>query len=889
MVEIDSGKTLHYDPISRLSGIADKFISQDETVPSMKTSLQECIDTLANYQDECKKIKKSTGNVSSSELYSFYESAYIYYKIIHIIVLNRIPNLSQFESAKSKNATIKERELIQIYNMLVKTLLSDDKIAHIKAYIRSNYTEKVSKKYGETVNKQLINIDVFALPLSGSNISAIQLNHLIQLYGDSLLLIDVRPRAEFDHEHIKAKSIVCIEPVSFKNSYTDLEVEKKSLITSPQEEIMLFQNRDKFDYLVLYTLQSEKLKFYLHQQLVLLDLLTNKSFSKPLNERNVKIFTLERGISSWLEKHGECESNERFKGEKQSGDDIYIDGNTAALSLQNLPQLSPSIGTSMDKSMRDMMSTNPNNENGGFQLPQQQQPVLQRVPSLRNIFTRAKSASTTSISSLSSTPPQLIRPSTTLLAVTNDGKFAQYPETPRLQTKLNGPNSTLTQISPISSRAMSPFLKTMYSQSPHKLSPINGSNNDLRKLVNIKPMTNTNTPNSSLPSLPQMPNQLTKYYQESFQPKLDLDFTIGLENMGNSCYMNCIIQCLLSTHELTQMFLNNSYEKHINLNSKLGSKGVLAKYFARLVHTMYREGSFKPPANSNRPIQPIQFKMACGSINSLFKGNMQQDSQEFCQFLLDGLHEDLNQCGANPPLKELSLDAERMREKLSMRIASSIEWERFLTTDFSVIVDLFQGQYASQLKCKVCKCTSTTYQTFSVLSVPVPHVKSCNLMDCFNEYTKLENLESDELWSCPTCKKKQPSTKKLTITRLPRNLIIHMKRFDNMMNKNNVFVKYPFLLDLTPFWANDFDGRLPPGVTEELPTRGQVPPFKYKLNAAAAHVGSLYGGHYTAYVNKGPNRGWLYFDDTSYRPVKNETESITPNAYVLFYHRVYGL
>ncbi|EDO18435.1 hypothetical protein Kpol_1032p28 [Vanderwaltozyma polyspora DSM 70294] len=882
MVEVDSRKQLLYDPIVRLSGIADKFVMQDATSSNMKVSLQECIDTLANYQDECKKLKRNEPTLSPSERYSIYESAYIYYKIIHIMVLTRIPSLPQFSSAKSSDATNEDKELMQIYNMLVKTLLSDEKIAQIKSYLRANYPDKNSKGKESIVNKQLLNNEVFMLPLSGSPISAVQLNHLIQMYDSSLLLIDVRPRAEFDSKHIKAKSVICVEPVSFKNSFTDLEVEKKSLITSPQKEIALFQARDKYNYIVIYTQQSEKTQFYMHQQLVLLDILMNKSFAKPLNEKNIKVFTLDKGFSGWVSKKGACETT------TQNGDAIYISGNTSSLNLQNLPQLSPNIGSSMDKSMRDMMSTSADFEGRTYQLPQQQQPVFARTPSFKNLFNKAKSSSTSSVTSSSPAPSQLVRPQTSSMPPLEQN-FTQYPETPKLLTQINTNTMPLSQISPISSRAMSPMTKNMLTQSPQLPMKISRTTIGNGAMLDLKPHPDSKPPGQPVPALPQLPHHMTGTYQNLNQPKLDLDFTVGLENMGNSCYMNCIIQCLLSTHELSQIFLNNSYEKHINLNSKLGSKGVLAKYFARLVHTMYREGSFKRPLEKNKPIQPIQFKMACGSINSLFKDNTQQDSQEFCQFLLDGLHEDLNQCGANPPLKELSEDAEKMREKLSMRIASSIEWERFLTTDFSVIVDLFQGQYASQLKCKVCGCTSTTYQTFSVLSVPVPHVSSCHILDCFNEFTKVEKLGTDELWSCPTCKKKQPSTKKLTITRLPRNLIIHLKRFDNMMNKNNVFVKYPFLLDLTPYWANDFDGRLPPGVTDELPTRGQVPPFRYKLNAVASHVGSLYGGHYTAYVNKGINRGWHYFDDTSYRPIKNETECITPNAYVLFYHRVYGV
>ena len=162
------------------------------------------------------------------------------------------------------------------------------------------------------------------------------------------------------------------------------------------------------------------------------------------------------------------------------------------------------------------------------------------------------------------------------------------------------------------------------------------------------------------------------------------------------------------------------------------------------------------------------------------------------------------------------------------------------------------------------------------------------LTDCFNEFTKVEDLDTDEQWSCPKCKKRQPSTKKLTITRLPKNLIIHLKRFDNMLRKNNSFINYPFHLDLTKYWPNDFDGRLPPGITEELPTRGQVPPFKYQLYGVACHSGSLYGGHYTAYVYKGSSNGWNYFDDTNYRPIKTSNEPITSSAYVLFYHRTYG-
>ncbi|CCE62430.1 hypothetical protein TPHA_0C02770 [Tetrapisispora phaffii CBS 4417] len=970
MMNTNSEKVLHFDPIVRLSEIADKFISQDNKYTNMKSSLQECIDTLANYQDECKKLKKlSVKNQQDDsdkkdinllgDIYSLYESAYIYYKIIHIIVLNRIPNLQEFAHSKSQNATKEEEELLKIYNMLVKTLLNDDKIQHIKTYLRNNQVtknHKTTEEYKKDINKELINTELFNLPLSGSGISAIQLNHLIQIYNDTLLVIDVRPRMEFEESHIKCKNIICIEPVSFNESFTDLELQKKSMITSPSDEVKTFAKKDTFNYIVICTDTDEKKQFYLHQQLVLLDLLMNKSFTKPMFQKNVKIFILEKGFKNWVYKKGECEASspitdvvkpdftttriqdnnkliEKPEIQKQSGDSIYIEGNTSALNLQKLPELTANVGYAKDNSMRVMMNSSSNfSYSKDYHLPLQQSPLPQRTPSFKSLFNRNGSIPTVSQNGNPAASPYMTKysnsgqyninsesphksPSTS--QITNayslpvnskpsiNLNISRYPETPNLSTvstnNMNIHNNTMGPISPINSRVITPSSRLDESSSPgHRLVPINSSElYNIKSIENYKPSSGSTMkplllksatskpPSQSLPSLPQLPSasDTLKSYTNSDK---DYDFSIGLENMGNSCYLNCIIQCLLSSHEFTRIFLNNSYEKHINLKSKLGSKGVLARNFARLINTMYTEGSEQSKNDRNGPVKPAQFKLACGSINSIFRSDLQQDSQEFCQFLLDGLHEDLNQCGANPPLKELSPNAEKMREKLSLRIASSIEWERYLTTDFSVIVDQFQGQYASQLRCKVCGGTSTTYQAFSVLSVPVPRGKSCNIIDCFNEFTKVENLETDELWACPHCKKKQPSTKKLTITRLPRNLIIHLKRFDNMLNKNNIFVKYPFLLDLTPYWANDFDGRLPPGVTEELPTRGQIPPFNYKLNAVAAHFGSLYGGHYTSYVDKG-KFGWRYFDDTKIRPLKNSYECITSNAYVLFYHRVYGV
>lgn len=842
MTETKSGtstmvSTKRCKTLARLSGIAEQFLLQDSNSSKgrdqdMMSLLQRCLDILETYRDEYKKLKTGGRQLTQDQIYEIYESSYVYYKIVHNTVLNKVPRLDEFQKIK-KQANPNDRKLMEVYNMLVKSLLHDERITHIKGFLKEHSRPAVD----DTVR-------------SGSAISTSQLQDILDTCGDTTLLIDLRQRAEFSQSHVKAKKIICIEPISFKDTYTDLDVEKKSLITSPKNEIDLFRSRNTFDYIVLYTkkdLGKSGHDFYVQQETVLLNLLLNKTFAKPLSDKT-KVCYLEAGFSNWVLEGRKCASGPIS--------DLGNDSHTDDLTSLSVPQSDRSLVY----------------PNGFSQIPPStlQYGVNKSVKSSPYFSSPFPSSSR-------SASPQLNLSSQTF----KSSGSTLYPDAPLLVSDDSG-TSGLDGALPQEPRRLE--VNGPLHHSP--LAPnVRIAQNNVKLPINLGGASKP--PSQPIPSLPQLPHHAGSPGPAALVPKkYDLDFTVGLENMGNSCYINCIVQCLLGTHELTNIFLNDSYERHINMNSKLGSKGLLAKYFAKLIHSMYRNGSFKIHERS-KPVPPMQFKMACGSVNSLFKESCQQDCQEFCQFLLDGLHEDLNQCGGNPPLKELSDEAEKMREKLSLRIASSIEWERFLTTDFSVIVDLFQGQYASQLKCQVCGRTSTTYQPFSVLSVPVPRAKTCNLLDCFREFTKIEKLEKDEEWYCPECKKKQPSTKKLTITRLPRNLIIHLKRFDNMMNKNNVFVQYPLCLDLTPYWADDFDGRLPPGVTEELPARGQVPPFNYKLYGVASHFGSLYGGHYTSYVYKGPNRGWMYFDDTSYRPTKTGTECITPNAYVLFYHRVY--
>ncbi|KAF0276106.1 hypothetical protein FOG50_03027 [Hanseniaspora uvarum] len=371
----------------------------------------------------------------------------------------------------------------------------------------------------------------------------------------------------------------------------------------------------------------------------------------------------------------------------------------------------------------------------------------------------------------------------------------------------------------------------------------------------------------------------------------------GLVNLGNSCYLNTVVQCLLSYGNLTDVIIykNALIKKQVNYESKFGSKGDVINKYIELLEMIYKQTKMNTLKKNGKPISPMNFKISCGLKNGCFNNFKQQDAQEFLQFLLDILHEDLNNCDSTlKRLPALTEEQEELRENLPMRLAAAIEWENFFTYNMSIIAKNFMGQYASRLQCLVCKKTSTTYQTFSVLSLPIPVLNKAkadniSIYDCFLNFLKLETLTPSDFWKCSHCKKKQPSTKKIIITRFPRNLIIHFKRFDNTLRKSNVLITYPNKLDLNYFYYdNDKNNYQVDEWPEDLPNRDKElmlqtdKAFQYELKAVAKHQGTLTGGHYTSIVKKNDGN-WKLFDDEKIKKVSGESGYINKDAYMLFY------
>lgn len=196
--------------------------------------------------------------------------------------------------------------------------------------------------------------------------------------------------------------------------------------------------------------------------------------------------------------------------------------------------------------------------------------------------------------------------------------------------------------------------------------------------------------------------------------------TLGLNNLGNTCFMNSALQCLVHIPELADYFSYGCYKNELNLDNPLGYDGKIAKAFGELVEELYgrSEGT---QATTGKAIAPRNFKMNLGFCNPMFAGYYQQDSQEFLSFLLDGLHEDLNRIKKKPYVEnaQYGIDFDYNNADEVTNLAKET-WEKYKLRNDSIILDLFVGLFKSTLICPDCKHVSITFDPFNDLSLPIP-------------------------------------------------------------------------------------------------------------------------------------------------------------------------
>ena len=241
----------------------------------------------------------------------------------------------------------------------------------------------------------------------------------------------------------------------------------------------------------------------------------------------------------------------------------------------------------------------------------------------------------------------------------------------------------------------------------------------------------------------------------------------GGKNLGNTCFINSSIACLSNCIELTYYFLSGDYKKDINRENHLGISGALAESWGNLLKQYWIENT--------RVGNPSDFKRTIGDKVKMFRGFGQQDSNEFMNFVIDYLNEDLNGTTKKPYIEIESKKPDESDQSCAKRF-----WECNLKRNDSIITDLFCGQYKSTITCPDCGNINITFDPFNTLTLPLTNKHFSDINN------NIDLLDEFHLFYVPKYSIRKPV--RIVIKNIVKNMNLD-EIFKNLVNKSNFIYK----------------------------------------------------------------------------------------------------
>lgn len=353
--------------------------------------------------------------------------------------------------------------------------------------------------------------------------------------------------------------------------------------------------------------------------------------------------------------------------------------------------------------------------------------------------------------------------------------------------------------------------------------------------------------------------------------------------MGQTCFMSVVLQSLIHNPFIRSYYLSGGH-RSTECEREACTSCALDDIFFEFHSTEKAEGY--------GAVAMLQGSWKGGGS---LAGYQQQDAHEYLQFILNNLH-------------SANLDEDEKEEKAEDCAC--------------VIHQTFCGIMRSTVQCAKCKNVTAAYDPFIDLSLdvktpggpgrkklskkeaaangtpapPPPPPQVIDLTECLDRFTAPESLQAAD-YTCRQCNGPQNAVKKLSLSRLPAVLPIHLKRFSHSKSlstsvKLDNKVHFPTTLDLQPYitrvktlkkgsggGSNDAtaNGGGAGGDEAEAPMPSRP---VYELSSVIVHKGKMDSGHYVSYSREGDE--WFLFDDSKV-VLCEERDVLAAEAYMLFY------
>ncbi|NXP72198.1 UBP42 hydrolase, partial [Ramphastos sulfuratus] len=300
----------------------------------------------------------------------------------------------------------------------------------------------------------------------------------------------------------------------------------------------------------------------------------------------------------------------------------------------------------------------------------------------------------------------------------------------------------------------------------------------------------------------------------------------GLYNLGQTCFLNSVLQCLTYTPLLANYLLSGAH-----------SRWCQQQGFCMMC-TM-EEHIRKVLLSSVSAVHPRPFVNILKRIGKQFQCNRQEDAHEFlCHMLL------------------------AMQRAC---LTGSSNWHEECKVTPSVTAPWLSFCLCLPVTCLNCGTVSDCYEAF--LDVPLDIRGASSVSAALQDLVQLEQLDGANCIRCRRCDTVAAASKRFTIQDVPQVLTLCLKRFDVTGRKICKHVEFPLHLDLRPYMCQTW-----------------AEPCLYSLYAVLVHRGgSCASGHYFCYI-KASTGQWYQMDDSSVKPCSVGTV-LQQSAYLLFYVR----
>ena len=352
---------------------------------------------------------------------------------------------------------------------------------------------------------------------------------------------------------------------------------------------------------------------------------------------------------------------------------------------------------------------------------------------------------------------------------------------------------------------------------------------------------------------------------------------IGLQNIGQTCYMNASLQCLTNIDKLTNALLNLYQMNYINnQNQPLTFEYTNLLYEFKTTNLSY--------------LNPQKFKLVVEQLNPQFQGSQASDSKDFLFFIIERLHQELKPPEV-PESNFASFNIEQQELEAQNEILTLQKFLNEFNMNASIISDIFYGITRSIMECEGCKKIKYSFQIFNILNFILKKAKDdkrkilgrffpdnyvLNLIDAFDSENKEEELIGENMIYCNTCKTLKRGKIKQDIFKSPEVMIIVLNR-----GKNNQDFKEKFCFEEELNFNNYSFSNI------------NNPNKRYFLCGIISHLGeSSSNGHFICYFRKSLKQKFICYNDAStsqasvsdaMKEVISDIENENKIPYILFY------